>query len=73
MPATFSSSTANTSYDPTASQATGGASTGIDVAAQSVGAPGGTQMRIGGTAFSLSVNIPTVPVEAEAEAAPAAA
>jgi hypothetical protein len=71
MAATFSSSKANTPYDPTASQATGGASTGINVAAQSVGAPGGTQMRIGGEAFSLSVNIPTVPTEAKAEAAPA--
>ncbi len=68
MAATFSSSTANTSYDPTASQATGGASTGINVAAQSIGAPAGTQMRIGGLAFSLSVNIPTAPSEAEAEA-----
>lgn len=65
MAATFSSSTANTSYDPTASQATGGASTGINVAAQSIGAPAGTQMRIGGTAFSLSVNIPVAPVAAE--------
>jgi hypothetical protein len=70
MAATFSSSKANTPYDPTASQATGGASTGINVAAQSIGAPAGTQMRIGGLAFSLSVNIPTAPVEAEA--APAA-
>jgi hypothetical protein len=65
MPATFSSSKANTSYDPTASQATGGASTGINVAAQSVGAPAGTQMRIGGEAFSLSVNVPATPLEAE--------
>lgn len=72
MAATFSSSINNTGYDSSTSQATGALSTGINCINQIVGAPAGTPQRIGGAVFSLSVNVPVVPVvPVEAEVAPA--
>ena len=63
MAATFSSSSAPSVYDATASQATGAVSTGIGQPTD-VTDPTGTAIadqRIGGTAFNLTVNNPTVP------------
>ena len=59
MAATFSSATASTVYDATASQATGALSTGIGEP-PTTAADGSTiaDQRIGGEAFNLTVHKP---------------